>query len=615
MTSPSGAGFHEFCASKAGKESDNPSDPLVLNNEQRRRAILFAFSHSSGFVARLRVKCCVQGGRNFLIGGHTELQPQCLPPTASGPTGDSEVDIPSIAGPDLRPSPPVDVAMVSYSPPPSTTMGLSPPTACVRTHISAVPPGSQPEGTPTLVVLLMFTVLISPFIYFAFVVPTSQVGVALTDEAGCAVEDLEVVPNEESVTKEGDDAQTTTDTKAQQPTESSSFLKWLGLGMLIGQNSALFCFLRLTRHVKGPGYSAAVAVMCTELGKLTVCLNMIGYLHAAPRAELYNELWVKRSETLKLAVPALCYTIQNNLLFIAASYISAVVLQAITQTKTLWAAVFSVTLLGRKFSPLDWLSFLILIIGVVIVQTMSPEALQRHTESAACENTPLDAFRALGSIAAAGAAMLSGFAGVFLELMYTRKGASLWMRNVQLCVFTIPIQSLAVLQQLLSGSVQHLFAGFHFSTWVVVMIQVAGGLITALVIKYAGNMPKTFAAAVALVCTSLISIPLFGYWNAPPMFWVGVMTVSGATLLFEGRKPLWALISPRIQWAVELFPQLTGTGEVQHADVLDSPEGGEDLGDAEAPPQNKIDGVADTSAADASTSDKEAAGLPEGEHT
>ena len=73
--------------------------------------------------------------------------------------------------------------------------------------------------------------------------------------------------------------------------------------------------------------------------------------------------------------------------------------------------------------------------------------------------------------------------------MFTSGGTSLWVRNVQLGLFAIPLQVLAVWQQerhhLAVHGLHWLLHGFHPSTWLVVLIQFAGGLITAVVIKYA----------------------------------------------------------------------------------------------------------------------------------
>ena len=346
----------------------------------------------------------------------------------------------------------------------------------------------------------------------------------------------------------------------------NSFLGCLGFGLLIAQNSGLFLAMQLTRRIhqqaEGPSYSIGVAVLCIEYGKLAICLTAIAWTkRTVPLSiTLYEQIWLKRVDTIKLSVPALCYTAQNNLLLVAAGFLPAIVLQAISQTKTLWAALFSTVLLGRNFNTLDWLSFVILVLAVVAVQLNSPAAAiaTKHVQQPAgvqqpdsvANSTSTDGLHFLEALSApfiaAFAALLSGFAGVFLELMYSQKGSSLWIRNVQLCLFTIPAQASYVMYEVASGDLNGLFDGFYLSTWVVIAIQISGGLLTALVLKFAGVMPVTFAAALGLVCTSIISIPLFGYWDARPSFWLGALSVSFATILFKGRGPLAAACTTRV---------------------------------------------------------------------
>ena len=85
---------------------------------------------------------------------------------------------------------------------------------------------------------------------------------------------------------------------------------------------------------------------------------------------------------------------------------------------------------------------------------------------------------ALGAAASLAAAGLSGFAGVYLELMFNKGSTSIWMRNLQLTLFTLPLQTLTVLQTDRKHIAAHgFFHGFWASTWAVVAIQVAGGLV------------------------------------------------------------------------------------------------------------------------------------------
>lgn len=52
--------------------------------------------------------------------------------------------------------------------------------------------------------------------------------------------------------------------------------------------------------------------------------------------------------------------------------------------------------------------------------------------------------------------------------------------------------------------------GFGAVAWAVVGLQVFGGLIVGMVVKYADNVLKNFANAVAVIFTVLGAIPLFG---------------------------------------------------------------------------------------------------------
>lgn len=337
----------------------------------------------------------------------------------------------------------------------------------------------------------------------------------------------------------------------QQPMGFEHMLKYSALFLLVFQNSGLFVLTRYTRLTDGPMYLSTVVVLLTEVAKLIFCL-MCGLaakmrtIRPPPQAHLYprcphrmvcsdgltpglerlrQELWHDREVTSRLSIPAICYTIQNNLVFMAVANLSAAAAQVLYQSKTLSTAFFSVLLLSKKFSRQQWLSFVFLTAGVVLVQN----------QDAKSATTPTGGSPLLGVCAALGAAGLSGFAGVYLELMFTSGASSLWMRNVQLCLFSIPLQMLAVITQDAAVLKAHgLFHGFHQSTWALVALQFAGGMLAAVVIKYAGNILKTFATVLAILCTCFVSVPLFSF-QPTPLFWGGVVVVSFSVWMYAWR--------------------------------------------------------------------------------
>merc|ERR1711862_154193 len=88
---------------------------------------------------------------------------------------------------------------------------------------------------------------------------------------------------------------------------------------------------------------------------------------------------------------------------------------------------------------------------------------------------------------------------------------SLWVRNLQLSLFGLPLSiAYALVKDRAAISTSGLMQGFSTSTWGVVALQVFGGLIVGMVVKYADNIMKNFANAVSVILTVLLAIPLFG---------------------------------------------------------------------------------------------------------
>jgi len=75
----------------------------------------------------------------------------------------------------------------------------------------------------------------------------------------------------------------------------------------------------------------------------------------------------------KLAIPSGLYAIQNNLLFIALSYLNAATYQVSYQLKILTTALCSVFMLGKKVQKHQWFSLCMLAIGVAFVTVRERE--------------------------------------------------------------------------------------------------------------------------------------------------------------------------------------------------------------------------------------------------
>lgn len=201
--------------------------------------------------------------------------------------------------------------------------------------------------------------------------------------------------------------------------------------------------------------------------------------------------------------------------------------------KILTTAAFSVFLLRRKLSPTKWLALLFLAIGVGIVQ------IQNGSSSA---STALhhDMNAVKGFLAVVAACFTSGLAGVYFEMVLKNSQADLWVRNVQLSLFSL-LPALAAIVFSGPSTVSagplgwfgtNIFANFTGWAWATVLVQVLGGLLTALVIKYADNILKGFATSLSIVISFMASVALFNF-HMTITFILGSTIVLVATWMYN----------------------------------------------------------------------------------
>ena len=67
--------------------------------------------------------------------------------------------------------------------------------------------------------------------------------------------------------------------------------------------------------------------------------------------------------------------------------------------------------------------------------------------------------------------------------------------------------------------------------WLIVVLNGCGGLLVAATMQYADNIVKCFAAAVAILCGTVLSVPIFQF-SLSGMFVFGAVTTGAATVLY-----------------------------------------------------------------------------------
>mmetsp|Transcript_19672 Transcript_19672/g.66121 ORF Transcript_19672/g.66121 Transcript_19672/m.66121 type:complete len:172 (+) Transcript_19672:1-516(+) len=140
----------------------------------------------------------------------------------------------------------------------------------------------------------------------------------------------------------------------------------------------------------------------------------------------------------------------------------------------------------------------------------------------------------MGCVAAVIGAGLSAFSGVYFEMILKHDmKVSLFARNLQLCLFTVPMSVLAVYTgDWETVQRQGWLAGFTPLVWDVVLLQAFGGLVVAACMKYADNIMKNFASSGAIILGAAVSVFFFKF-EMTFAFGVGVVLVLTSMLMYD----------------------------------------------------------------------------------
>ncbi|XP_050537952.1 UDP-N-acetylglucosamine transporter [Daktulosphaira vitifoliae] len=319
---------------------------------------------------------------------------------------------------------------------------------------------------------------------------------------------------------------------AQMNQNRNSFIKGVTLFILTFQNALLALSMRYARTRPGDMFFSSTAVVMAEIVKLFVCFGLVYKTESLSWKHFISQIdktIVKQPmDTLKVCIPSLVYLIQNNLLYVSTSNLDAATYQVTYQLKIFTTAVFSVLILKRKLLKHQWVALFVLIVGVVLVQLNN--STDKSTATRPNQN------RLIGIGAAFIACWLSGFAGVFFEKILKGADISIWMRNIQLSVVSIPLGFIVCIVTDWTNIRNHgFFFGYDWYVVYLICLQAAGGLIVAMVVKYADNILKGFATSLAIIIACVFSMYFFDF-KISIQFVVGGLLVMSSIFLYSYTK-------------------------------------------------------------------------------
>ncbi|BDD55667.1 hypothetical protein MPDQ_000872 [Monascus purpureus] len=347
---------------------------------------------------------------------------------------------------------------------------------------------------------------------------------------------------------------------------------------LLALHSTTFILLvhysRVMSPAGGRRYLPSTAVFLNEVVKLAISLTMALYEvskavpASMPATSLFSSLVgaIFSGDSWKLVFPASLYTLSNSLQYVGLSNLPAPTFQDTYQLKLLISAISGLVLLKRSVPLRKWTVLLLLTTGVVLVQiadvgsqevshqdegkhftfprtleewkAMKGAAGRLRKRSATYEGIEEDMLTIfpqfnsmIGLLATVGACVASGLAGVSFErvLKDSATPSSLWVRNVQLAVYSIfPALFIGVVLDGEKISANGFFQGYNWTVWLSIAVQVIGGIVAPFCIKHAS---KGLATATSIVLSTLLSI-WFSEFKPTGNFLLGTAAVVPATYLY-----------------------------------------------------------------------------------
>lgn len=248
-------------------------------------------------------------------------------------------------------------------------------------------------------------------------------------------------------------------------------------------------------------------------------------------------------DTLKLGIPSILYILQNNLYYISLSNLEPTTFCVCYQMKIFTTAIMLRMLLNKKLSTIQWVALLFLLFGVVEVQMQYSPPISKIDSS--------DQNPTIGFITVFLMCFTSAFAGAYMEKCLKKSDVDIWTQNIRLSLYGLAIGGGSMIikdfnniqeckldiyiffyKLLYKKHLDGMFHGFDILVWILTAVNSVGGLLIALVMKYADNILKGYAQSMSIVGAAVGSMFLFNF-SPNFMFLFGTANVILSIILYS----------------------------------------------------------------------------------
>ena len=286
----------------------------------------------------------------------------------------------------------------------------------------------------------------------------------------------------------------------------------------------------------GFDYSVPSSTMLSELMKLIISFLLLTQQRFSGKLDriLHEDSVV---EFFSYATPSFIYFINNNCIFFILQAVDPTTFQLLSQMKTIFTGLLFRVFLKRKLSAVQYLALITLACGTACSQLPSGtgnKGAGRHVHGRQLGDFSGMAAPVVGGLLSVLSSFLSACGGIYNEkLLKGRPSASIHWQNIQMYVWGVAFNALgAWMKDGTALQSSGFLSGFSGAAWSVVVCNAMNGLAISAVLKYADNIARVYAHAIAMMVTMAVSTQLF---NAPitPQLVLAVTLVATSTLQYN----------------------------------------------------------------------------------
>merc|ERR1712129_599819 len=304
-------------------------------------------------------------------------------------------------------------------------------------------------------------------------------------------------------------------------TNSMQGLAMIGVGTLM--YGSVGTLNRLSRLNRAP-YNSNAALLIAEIGKLIASIALLVYQEGYDKAKRSVQA-VPFKEWFLFMVPAIIYSVTNNLDFYILSWMDPGSMSVLQQSKIITTALLWKLMFARHIDKQQWIALTLLCCGSCLVAI--PDSDNANASNQMFVKWPMGPMLIVLQVT------LSAVAGIYTEHIYKSfgKNRSMHVDNLSMYFWGSMANFLQyyVVDGSTDGGIMHNFNGI---TWMFILNVMALGLSVAFVMKYFDNILKLLMSGLAIVVSGILSFFVFNLrWTFT--YCSGLIVVIAAVILYK----------------------------------------------------------------------------------